>query len=97
MIKPQKLRTKKKIKKEADDLHTNMLKKIDIILDEKDKKSNLDSLKNLPNPQNQEDQMLSVEDLLTNLETKNTKISKMKQQYSDLNVKGVAYFLSYYE
>ena len=79
----------KKIKKETNENnYMNMLRKMDIMTEEKalEKDSPFNDLndKDIHN-----DQMLRVEDLLSNLENKNFKTSKMKQQYSDLSKKGV--------
>jgi hypothetical protein len=79
---------KKKIKGNKDDNYTNLLKKIDIDLDIKN--DPLDSVLKSPEETfSNEDNGLKLSDLLTNLEQKNFKISKIKQQYSDLHSKGV--------
>ena len=66
---------------------------MDIIVEEKDFGSNFNGQES-ENKSTSFDQTLRVEDLLSNLENKNIKTSKVKQQYSDLNKKGV--FTSYY-
>ena len=87
--------SKKKIKGNNEDNYTNLLKNIDISLTKNEKKLDLsdsDSKKSYEEDLIKEDQILSVNDLLSNLEQKNIKTSKIKQQYSDLNLKGVLIF-----
>lgn len=91
----KKKKKSKKIRKSKDheSNYQNMLKKMDIIVEEKDFGSNFNGQES-ENKSTSFDQTLRVEDLLSNLENKNIKTSKVKQQYSDLNKKGV--FTSYY-
>lgn len=86
----KKKKKSKKIKKSKDheSSYQNMLKKMDILAED----TNLNGDFNEPESEKKNtssDQTLRVEDLLSNLENKNIKTSKMKQQYSDLNRKGV--------
>ena len=91
MEKKVKSKISKKLKGEKDDQYINLLKKIDINLDLREKKTELPFSESKPNDDNfiNDEQILSVTDLLSNLEQKNFKTSKIKQQYSDLNSKGV--------
>ena len=90
MGKPKIKNPKKKLKGTKDDNYTNLLKKIDIDLEENKKSSPLDiGIKSHEETFETEESGLKLSDLLSNLEQKNFKISKIKQQYSDLHSKGV--------
>lgn len=84
---------KKKVKTNNEDKYLNLLKKIDINLEEKEGKTANISESNEENLLiSKEERILSVTDLLANLQEKNIKTSKIKQQITDLNARGVINF-----